>query len=332
MSQVDVSIAYFGKPYQTLVSLLSLLKYSRQHIGTIHLTVECKQPHGDINGIYTVLEGLKNERVQLNYPNQFYQLGPLDYEQVRNDTSLRWSLPYQYALEKSTAPYLFILHNDMLFHADMIGAMLEEGFGKRKLAGAGSIGQCWSCPANWDKKCSGAQQEQYVPEMAEAIRVHEAHATPRQALDLEIIRSGRVYPLPECRLNEYACLVHVPTYRENTLPAGPARCFGGVWNGADLGTSWFYDMVNKGHRFQHFVLEDYALHSTFNPLGQGSQDYSKAESYRICELRAKDYLAEHYSVPQPGLATQLKMTGNTARYTLRKWAGKAYARLWKLVH
>ncbi|MFT4032826.1 MAG: hypothetical protein QM669_10435, partial [Siphonobacter sp.] len=174
MTLVDVSIVYFGKPYQTLVSLLSLLKYSRQHIDTIHISVECKQPHGDSNGIFTILEGLKNEKIELYYPSQFYQLGPLDYQQVKTNSSLRWSLPYQYALEKATGKYLFILHNDMLFHADMIGAMLEEGFAKRKIAGAGSIGQCWSCAAKWDNKCSGAVQEQYIPTQEEAIAVHEA--------------------------------------------------------------------------------------------------------------------------------------------------------------
>lgn len=329
---VDVSIVYFGKPYQTLVSLLSLLKYSRQHIDTIHISVECKQPHGDINGVYIVLEGLKNYKVQLYYPNQFYQLGPLEYEQVKQDENLRWSLPYQYALEKSTNQYLFILHNDMLFHADMIGDMFEKGFSKHKLAGAGSIGQCWSCPANWDNKCSGSKQEAYVPSQAEAIAVHEAHATPRQKLDLEIIRSGRVYPLPECRLNEYSCLVNLENYRRNTLPAGDSRCFGGVWNGADLGTSWFYDMVNRGHRFQHFVLEDYALHSPFNPIGQGSQDYSKADSYRICESRAKEHLKEHYELPVLSSVTQIKMGINRAKFNARKIAGQVYARLWKLVH
>ncbi|MFT4032778.1 MAG: hypothetical protein QM669_10190, partial [Siphonobacter sp.] len=164
------------------------------------------------------------------------------------------------------------------------------------------------------------------------IAVHEAHATPRQKLDLEIIRSGRVYPLPECRLNEYACLIETDTYRNNTLPTGDSRCFGGVWNGADLGTSWFYDMVNKGYHFQHFVLEDYAIHSSFNPIGQGSMDYTREESYRICENRAKEYLVQHYSLPEFSLGTRVKMGVNRLKYQARKTAGKAYARLWRIFH
>ena len=50
--QVDVAINYYGKPYQTLLTIETLLEHSGQHIDRIYLIRELKQPREeqDISG------------------------------------------------------------------------------------------------------------------------------------------------------------------------------------------------------------------------------------------------------------------------------------------
>ncbi len=309
---IDVSVVYYGKPYQTIVSVLSLLKYSENHIDTVYITVEKKQPFDQHGGIYIVLAAFKNKvKIKTYYPQFYYALGPLDDLEVKNNQNLRWSIPYQYALEKSDKLFVFIMHNDMLFHDDMIGQMLNDYTeSDNKLAGLGSVGQCWSCPAgpSFANKCNGFVQHKTTFTQTEASELHYLQNTPRKNLDIEIIESGRYFPLPECRLNEYACMIDTAIYRQNTLPNGSKRCFGGVWNGADLGTTWFYQMVNDGYKFKHLSLEQYANHSPFNSVGQGIQAYSKFDNYKLSEQNALDYLIKNYDyLPVVSVRTHLKI-------------------------
>ena len=300
MNKVDVSVIYYGKPYQTIVSILSLLKYSKKHINSIYITVEKKQPFDTAGEIYRVIQVVEPlVTLRLFYPKSFYDLGPLDYVRTLVDESYRFAIPYQYPLENAQAEYLFIMHNDMVFHDDMIAKMLLEFEKKRNLAGTGSIGQCWSCPASdsFAGHCGGYKFQEFRPTQQMALEIHNNHNTPRRELDIEILQTGRVHPLPECRLNEYACMIRLTTYRATTLPKGQNVCFGGNWGfTADLGTGWFYQMVNQGHEFQHFRLEDYAIHSSFNPIGQGIHAYSKSDNYNLSEKNAKVYLIDNFGI------------------------------------
>ncbi|WP_031529166.1 hypothetical protein [Dyadobacter crusticola] len=295
MKKIDVCVIYYGKPYQTIISILSLLKFSGQHIKKLYITVEKSQPFDKFGDVYHVIKTITPLiEVDLYYPKHFYQLGYLDYERTRRDTAYRYQIPYQYALENATGDYLFIMHNDMVFRRDMIGEMLPV-FSDPNVAGTGSIGQCWSCPGFSAGLCHGSKFEQYVPTQEEAILLHEKYNTPRKEMDIRILKTGRVHPMPECRLNEYACMINLDLYRKTTLPKGDNVCFGGNWGfTADLGTGWFHQMVNQGFRFQHFVLEDYATHSQFNPIGQGIHAYSKEENYNLSEQNALEYLKANY--------------------------------------
>lgn len=296
MNKVDVSIGYFGKPYQTIVSVLTLLKYSREHINKVYITVERDQPFETYGAIYRVrkaLEGLIP--LDFYYPHSFYNLDTLDLERVKREQDLRWSIPYQYALENSAMKHLFVMHNDMVFHRDMIGEMLPVLEKDPQMAGAGSIGQCWSCPAYTANLCSSAVFAHYIPDKVEAIALYEQYDSPRKTKGIEVLKTGRVHPLPECRLNEYACMIDLENYRKTTVPFGENVCFGGNWGfTADLGTGWFYQMFNQGFRFQHVRLEDYATHSPFNPVGQGIVAYSNKENYFISEDNALAYLKKHF--------------------------------------
>ena len=296
MKKIDVCVIYYGKPYQTIISILTLLKFSKQHIRKLYITVEKTQPYDKFGDVYKVIKAISPlVEIDLYFPKYFYQLGFLDYERTRKDSTYRWQIPYQYALEKAESPYLFIMHNDMVFHRDMIGDMLPAFQEDKKLAGTGSIGQCWSCPGFSAKLCHGSKFQEYVPSQEEAIALHETYNTPRKEKDIEVLLTGRVHPMPECRLNEYACMINLELYRKETLPNGANVCFGGNWGfTADLGTGWFHQMVNQGYQFRHFVLEDYASHSQFNPIGQGIHAYSKADNYNLSEQNALDYLIANF--------------------------------------
>ncbi|KAA6431601.1 hypothetical protein FEM33_25180 [Dyadobacter flavalbus] len=327
MNKIDVCVLYFGKPYQTIISILSLLKYSRRHINKIYITVEKKQPFDTYGDIYKVIHAIKPIiEIDLFYPDYFYNLDTLDYERVKNDTPYRWSIPYQYALENAKGKFLFIMHNDMVFHKDMISDMLASYDGNEKMAGTGSIGQCWSCPASFAGLCNGFKFQDYIPDQTQAITLHEQFDTPRKEKDIEILKAGKVHPLPECRLNEYACMINLEIYKTTTLPYAENVCFGGNWGfTADLGTGWFHQMVNQGYQFKHFILEDYAIHSMFNPLGQGIHAYSKAENYILSERNALQYLNENFKVD---VSLNLKYSAlyqlRTTKFYIKKQLLKVY--------
>ena len=220
MSQkVDVSIAFYGKPYQAIVTIKTLMQYSSQHIDKIYLSRERLQPHNDYVGIFKILDYFRNDpsvKIVVQYPHYFLGLGVRDYERAKVDTRFRQSIMYQYPLEVSDKKYLVVMHNDMLFYGDMIGDMLKEfEKGPKNLAGVGSIGQCWSCPAgpDWGNKCNSKMFEEYVPTTEEAMALAEAHATPRRDIQLKVIRNGRTHILPECRLNEYCAMIDLEKYQ-----------------------------------------------------------------------------------------------------------------------
>lgn len=283
---------------QTIIAIKSIMNYSRQHIDKIYLSHEQVQPHGDWSGLHKVIDYFRGEPVTFIVQRPYYFLAPDagDVERAIRDKKYRHSIMYQYALESTDKPYLCVIHNDMLFHGDMIGPMLAAFDEQPELAGTGAIGQCWSCPASaaWGGKCSSTTMDEYRPTKEEAIALHKAYDTPRKKIDLEVIEAGRVHPLPECRLNEYTALINIGIYRQSTLPVGDVGCYGGGWKGADLGTTWFYEMFNRGYKFKHFVLEDYVKHAPFDDSGSGSIAYSKSDRYWKAERLAVDYINENY--------------------------------------
>jgi hypothetical protein len=311
MKRVDVAVIIYGKPYNTIVAIKSILAHSRQHIGKIYLTDEYNQPHNDWGGIHKVMAYFSDDPIEIvvHRPTYFLAPNPDDLNRARSDERYRQSIMFQYALEKTDKPYVCVIHNDLLFHRDMIGDMLANFDQNPQLAGVGSIGQCWSCPASFfhTNKCSSTKMHLYIPDKQEAIMLHAENNTLRKKMDIEVIEAGRVHPLPECRLNEYCAMINIDTYRKTSVPTGDIGCYGGGWGGVDLGTVWFYEMFNRGYRFQHMVLEDYLTHAPFDDSGSGSSAYYKLERYHLSEQLAHDYINATYDKKADfGLGVQLK--------------------------
>lgn len=312
--KVDVCISFYGKPYQTMVTIKSLMQHSRQHIDKIYLSRERRQPHNDYSGIFKIVDYFRNDpdvKLVLQFPKYHLGLGVADRERAKRDTVWRQSIMYQYAMETTDKKYLCIMHNDMLYHRDMIGDMLKTfAEGPENLAGVGSIGQCWSCPAgkDWGNRCNSFRYQEYVPTREEALELTAAHATPRRELQLKVIQGGRVHMLPECRLNEYCALIDIEKYRKETIPYGDIGCFGGVWEGVDVATIWSHDMYKRGYTFKHLTLEDYAKHAPFDTTGSGTKANDVSDVYFTAEKRAEEYLNQHYG--------QVRFTGYVTRANL----------------
>jgi hypothetical protein len=298
--QVDVGIAFYGKPYQTIVTIKSLIQHSGQYIDKIYISRERKQPHEDYVGIFKVIDYFRNDpnvRLVIQYPHHHLGLGVMDLERAKTDARWRQSIMYQYALETTDKKFMCIMHNDMLFHDDMIGVMLEQMMnGPENLIGMGSIGQCWSCPAgrDWGNKCNPFIFQDYVPSYEEAMELTEAYATPRQQIQKNVIKGGRVHILPECRLNEYCAMINVESYQKETVPNGNIGCYGGNWGGTDTATLWSHDVYQKGYRFKHITLEDYTKHAPFDSTSSGTQANNNRNLYHQSEEGAKEYIEKNY--------------------------------------
>lgn len=298
--KVDIGIAFYGKPYQTIVTIKSLIQHSGQYIDKIYISRERKQPHNDYIGIFKVIDYFRNDpdvRLVIQYPHHHLGLGVMDLQRAKNDTRWRHSIMYQYPLEVTDKKYMCIMHNDMLFHDDMIGVMLHQmEAGPENLIALGSVGQCWSCPAgrDWGNKCNSYVFEDYVPSYEEALELTEAYATPRQHIQKKVIADGRVHIMPECRINEYCAMIRVDAYREVTVPNGDIGCYGGNWGGVDTATVWSHDVYQKGYRFRHVPLEDYTKHAPFDSTSSGTQANDNRSLYARSEENAKEYIEKNY--------------------------------------
>jgi hypothetical protein len=87
-------------------------------------------------------------------------------------------------------------------------------------------------------------------------------------------------PLPECRLNEWACLINREKIQHEVVPIGTTDPFGTII-GIDTATSWFRDLILKGYQFKNIDIYQYCRHGWGKYSGHeticNSDYYTKAE-------------------------------------------------------
>jgi hypothetical protein len=84
---VDVAIHVYGKPYQTLVALKTLMHYSGRHIDKIFFIQEKEQPYGaDFSFVLDKFENIIHFT-----PRYFYFISKTDRGRY-NDKEYRYSL------------------------------------------------------------------------------------------------------------------------------------------------------------------------------------------------------------------------------------------------
>lgn len=328
MQKVDVAMSYYGKPYQTMVTLFSLLEKSGNLIDKIYLGVERRQPYDDAwAGVYKVIELFEKKGLEVVFLKEYV---PYLNDQKPQELSLeaRLSIRYQYALENTDKKYLVILHNDMTFRKDILSPMIDAmQTSKVPLAGVGQIGQCWNCPAFFEKLCNSETFQKYIPSQQELLDLMDRNPIARHTYNRKLVEKGHVHPLPECRLNEYICLLNVDVYRQYTYPQGPVPPFGAVWDGSDTAAAWFRDMYNQGLDFQNIYFEEFAEHAPFIAAKSGHLADNNRAAYDDIERQAREYMVKNYHADQYSTQTQLKMRKATAERKVKKLYGKILGRL-----
>lgn len=288
---VDVAINVYGKPYLTAVTILSLMKQSGQWINKLYLVEERQQPPGTDLGILKEL--VKPFDVVHYRPWFFLGVNNLLVGRRRHFmpfTPYRHSIRYQYAWEKTKKPYLFITHNDVLYSKDLVGAYLSN---IGEAIGIGKVGQCWNCPAFKEKVCDGNRYLTYRPTKEELDYLYEKQGDARNGNHIRQTEMRGPWPLPECRLNEYACLVDMTKARPVTSPKGAAHPFG-LHGYIDVNVDWFSDVNHMGFKVANLDYDAYASHSWVNALNNGHRALSDKTIYDAEEKQAYDLLRQEF--------------------------------------
>ncbi|GAA4447880.1 hypothetical protein GCM10023091_43560 [Ravibacter arvi] len=287
---VDAVVNVYGKPYQTAVTLLSLLEHSGKWIDKIYFVEERKQPNG---ADFQFILDLLGDRIVYYKPKVWLWVNKMKARRLLMKTSyFRNAVRYQYGWERSDKEFLLILHNDVLFTGDLVGQYLHN-IGES--TGIGRIGQCWNCPAFAGNLCTPETYTAYRPDYNEIMEIAGRHAAIRKDKYKTVVDKTHPWPLPECRLNEYVAMVSLKKARPDTAPLGTAQPFGS-YNIVDLGIEWFHAMNNLGHRFSHFDYDPYAIHSWISLKNAGHDALFNQDLYLYEENIAKDYLRKEFDL------------------------------------
>lgn len=272
--KVDIIINVYGKPLQTGLSLLTLMKHSGKWIDKIYYQEEPGLPPFEAGLPADNVITVHRNRIKDAFAGRVIPFKPKHFNftlrsnvtRLVRDSGYRLSMRYQHGFENSDKEFALLIHNDILVKGDVIGAMLEE---IGEFAGIGAIGTCEICPAHHFGKCERSDYSGYRPDFCELKRLYDkfqGHPSYLRRFDFfnaDIRR--RPWPLPECRLSEWACLVNLKKTRPLTMPFGPGMPIGtypsGGGSNLDIGAAWFRDMNNMGLRFKHFEVERLVEHS-----------------------------------------------------------------------
>jgi hypothetical protein len=286
-AKVDIAINVYGKPYQTALAIRSLIKYSGDHVGRIFINVEKKQPFGFHE---SQLKSLLSDLDVVYYtPSLFlgwWQIQKRNWvnKLLYHIPAFRYSIRYQYPWEKTSANYLFLSHNDMVFHGDILSAYLSKVGDSIAI---GHVGQCWNCPAH-KVHCDGGRYWDYRPTMNELSTLYENWPVDRAVIWGFIQAEKPSWPLPECRLNEHAALINMTVARKLTVPQGSLSPIGLMT--MDTGIKWFQDVANAGYKVIHDSFFKYSKHGMFNEAGSGHGALFDESLYKKEESLAKEML------------------------------------------
>ncbi len=263
MTKVDCIINVCQKPFQTALTLYSLLKHSSQHIDKIFFIEENVQRAGYKPADHSLLLNELKEKIIYFQPKHFLYLSTVNSSYLR-DKDYRYSIRYQYGWEKSDKRFVFLTHNDCYYKGDVIGLLLKS-IGNN--IAAGEVGQCWNCPAGQLGKCQRSNYKEYNPDLEELKQIYSVKGIKKRPYHKP--RFGHEFrenpwPLPECRVNEWAALINLARAKKISLPFGRGFPFGAYrLSGAnilDIGVGWFRDVSHMGFECVHVDLKAVMMH------------------------------------------------------------------------
>ena len=308
-NKCDVCVNIYGKYYQTLATLKTLLKYNKEYIGKIYLIMEKKQP--DVLNIDHLVKELNYADVEIFYPKFFFGFKKITQLQLSRKgirrksfkgftkstntllaafvTPYRQAIRYQYAFEKSDKKYLLVLHNDVVFSKSFVGemiALIDEGF-----LGVGQIGQCWNCPLHTANICNGSIVDTVHLSYKEVCGIISRTPSPRTGI--RHIDKSNPLPMPECRLNEWVAMLNANEYKKITIPKGRITPFGKM--GFDIATDFYRETKLAGYSYKNIDIASFSTHGYFS-LGCGNAALFDNEKYQFEENAAKVFLDENFPV------------------------------------
>lgn len=276
-------INIYGKPYNTAVTLYSLLLHSGRWIDKIYFIKERKQPH---NSEFGFIEAALGEKLVAYTPPLWLWVRPFHNKWLFRIPAFRKAVRYQYGWEQTDKDFLFVTHNDVLYKEDILGVMLGK-IGDN--IGIGPVGQCWNCSASFAGVCTPETYTKYRPSFEEVQQLLRDYPGSRQKDYKGVPNPKRPWPLPECRLNEWTALINMKAARPLTMPLGPALPFGAFF-GLDIGTQWFNDVLNMGQKVAHFNIDRYAHHAWASTTASGHAAFLNENEYAYSERMAEEYL------------------------------------------
>jgi len=299
MKKVDVAINVYGKPFQTAVTLLSLVKHSDDHINKIYFVTERRQPdNSDFDFIYKLL----GEKLITYTPKRWLWYNSVEKKHLENE-AYRLSIRYQFAWEKTNCDYLYLTHNDVLYEGDIIGALLDN---IENNIGIGRIGQCWNCPAFSANVCNGDKYLTYRPSYEEVVSLASRFPPPRGNYE-QIVDKENAWTLPECRLNEWVALINMKLAKPITIPVGDCYPFGGMQ--LDIGTRWFRDVSLKGYTLKNYDFENIAKHAWTTEINNGHSALFDKKLYDTSEDVAREKLISDFGIDAKLLISKTSNSG-----------------------
>src|SRR5207244_12735628 len=108
--------------------------------------------------------------------------------------------------------------------------------------------------AHFAGRCDGARYQQFRPTLEELLELSRRFPPPRNPNHDHHIQRDRPHPLPECRLNEFACLIHKAIVDPWVMPNDGIPPFGAYNYGLDMGSAWFRYLNWVGLRLRNIHM------------------------------------------------------------------------------
>lgn len=311
MTKIDVAIQSYKKPESMIYTLFSLKEHCGELIDTVYINDDCSRD-GTIefynDRLQQALYPLKikvRENVQpsgynvtlmtkdaFKKKNILEKMRLLLYIPIKRlkfhstDDDIR----YQWALNQTDKDYLFIIHDDIKFFANIAEVYLNIMESDSKMAIVGDMGYCRVCPFGpCGEKCS--------PEKI-LKGVYPDKKWPITGCDSIIHRILGRYRR-NCRINEWCCMLRTSIAQE--LKESKGLYFGNYEAGGDVGTYWFNEIINRGFKFTdpfpkpeerlNYYLhwwQGHEGHEVWVDYGRGKQTYQK-EFIKACVKKEFGY-------------------------------------------
>lgn len=286
---IDAIINAYGKPWQTLCTIQSMIEHSGGHIDKIFLIREKEQPYDDhADREIWRLKGLENIQLVFYTPRwHVFQNHDITEEEASNK-EYRYGIRYQYGIEHSNKKYVLVSHNDVLYQNDIVGKMILDLPSGYNTAGIGHIGQCWNCPGEAHDKCTSEKFGTWVPTFEDIVDLGIPHVrTHANSIDRD-----HPFPLPECRLNEWCAIINRDTCMKECKPVDDTPLFGSN-AGLDTACGWFKSLYLKGYKFKHFDINKYVYHGYW-ARNSGYPTQLDRDKYFVAEEEAMKYWVQNY--------------------------------------